>query len=136
MFFRHKTKPMSSQGFRKYINNLHCGWNMRKLNSPLLKVVTSDKTINLNMFCLLMKNRILDNNYSTLVVMVQRNRAGNMNTHVCKKPSQLHNLASSNNHSWILKLCIWWRDNILFLLFYKLNESTRKIQYLLVDLWS
>lgn len=59
----------------------------------------NEVAIYLNMLHASMKNRIMSNLKSTLIIIVQRDRTRKQNIHIRLKPKKPHNLRSSMSYS-------------------------------------
>jgi hypothetical protein len=59
------------------------------VKSTLLKMMTNEVTIDLNVLNALMKNIIMSNVNSTMIVVVNRSTGGLGSTHVSQEPTKL-----------------------------------------------
>jgi hypothetical protein len=59
------------------------------VKSTLLKMMTNEVTIDLNVLNVLMKNIIMSNVNSTTIVVVNRSTGGLGSTHVSQEPTKL-----------------------------------------------
>ncbi len=59
------------------------------MKSTLLKMMTNEVTIDLNVLNALMKNIIMSNVNSTTIVVVNRSTSGLGSTHVSQEPTKL-----------------------------------------------
>ena len=55
---------------RERLNNLFGKWNKRQSKSLMVKVMTSEVTINLNMFGHFMKDEVVNNLNSTFIITI------------------------------------------------------------------
>lgn len=70
----------------KQICNLHGGRNKRENESVNLKMLSDNMTINFNILDSFMKNYIMCNLNSTLIVTIQRSRKRKINTYTIEQP--------------------------------------------------
>jgi hypothetical protein len=81
----------------------------------LLKMMTNEVTINLNVLDVLMKNIIMRNVNSTMVVTVNRSASGLRSIHVSQEPTKPEEFRGSINKSTVLSFSTEVSNNKLLL---------------------
>ena len=85
------------------------------MKSTLLKMITNEVTVNLNVLGALMKNIIMDNVNSTTIITVNRSTGGLESTHVSQEPAKLEEFRDGIGESTVLSVSTGTSNNRLFL---------------------
>ena len=85
------------------------------MKSTLLKMMTNEVTIDLNVLGALMKNIIMGNVNSTTIVAVNRSTSGLGSTHVSQEPTKPEEFRGGIGESTVLSFSTETSNNRLFL---------------------
>lgn len=77
-----------SKWLGKDVGKLRACMNIQKINKSITLLIASKVAIHLNMFGLLMKDRVTSNVNGSLIVTKYRNRSGNRNTQISQQKDQ------------------------------------------------
>ena len=85
------------------------------MKSTLLKMMTNEVTVDLNVLGVLMKNIIMGNVNSTMIITVNRSTSGLGSTHVSQEPAKPEEFRGGIGESTVLSFSTGMSNNKLFL---------------------
>ena len=85
------------------------------MKSTLLKMMTNEVTVDLNVLGALMKNIIMGNVNSTMIIIVNRSTSGLGSTHVSQEPAKPEEFRGGIGESTVLSFSTGMSNNRLFL---------------------